>query len=108
MNRAFPITPSPPEGSQSPELVAVLQAFGVQWIEDPNVLVPILTHVATRAPYSVEVLAGGTTAALLRDGRFVAQVTFPAIPKTRGRGTAEAIPYWKSARADSSEVLGTM
>jgi radical SAM protein (TIGR04043 family) len=131
MLRSLPLLPTTtPTAIAWPELIAELQTLGARWI-DPGgpglsrtggarpsdhkavtlghetVMIPIFTHAARRSPFVVEVAGHGATATLRRDGRFVAELTFPRVPRFYARATADGIPYWKIARLHGHDVLAT-
>jgi radical SAM protein (TIGR04043 family) len=72
-----------------------------------TVMVPIFTHAAGRSPYAAEVSATGASATLRREGRVVAELTFPRTPRFYAETTADGIPYWKIARLHADDVLAT-
>jgi radical SAM protein (TIGR04043 family) len=133
MNRPLPVLPMDSPSAPSlpwPDLITELQSLGLRWI-DPHgpglsraggagpsdhkavtvaretVMVPIFTHAAGLSPYSAEVSADGSTAALRRGGEFVADLRFPRTPRFYALSTAEGVPYWKIARLHGDDVLAT-
>jgi radical SAM protein (TIGR04043 family) len=130
MPRPLPLLKTPPPSLSWSELASELQTLGMRWV-DPDgpglsrsggagpsdhkavtlagttVMVPIFTHASRRSPFVVEVRQGSASARLSRDGRFVAEVTFPRQPRFYARSTADGIPYWKIATLHAEDVLAT-
>ena len=113
MNRSLPILTGAPALPPF-ELIAELQALGVHWIDpggpglsraggagpsdhkavtvwNQTVMVPIFTRAAGHSPVLRRGGPDGATATLRRDGRPVAEVTFPRTPNFYSRVTAEGV-----------------
>jgi len=71
-----------------------------------TVMVPILSHASSQSPYEALVDARGM-AQLYRNGTWVAELSFPAVPRFYGRKTEDGIPYFKIATLHASDVLAT-
>jgi radical SAM protein (TIGR04043 family) len=130
MIRSLPLYSTTPTAIAWPELIAELQTRGARWLDrcgpglsraggagpsdhkavtvaNETVMIPIFTHTAARSPFVVEVMAGGARATLRRNGAFVAELTFPRVPRFYARVTAEGVPYWKIARLHGDDVLAS-
>jgi radical SAM protein (TIGR04043 family) len=111
------------------ELASELQAFGVRWLAPDGsglsraggagpsdhkavsvagniVMVPILNHASVDSPYSAEVDGHGR-AQLYRNGTWLVELGFPAVPRFYSLSTKDGIPYHKIATLHAADVLAT-
>lgn len=77
-----------------------------------TVMVPVLNHASQESPFEARVDAEAQVgsegrAKLYRDGGFVAELTFPRVPRFYERSTKDGIPYFKIATLHGSDVLAT-
>jgi radical SAM protein (TIGR04043 family) len=114
---------------ESVVLLTELQAIGARWIspdgpglsrmggagpsdhkalvlEGETLMIPIHTAAAAGSPYAIRT-AGQGRGVLERDGRFVAEVTFPTPPRFYAETTGDGVPYWKIAQLHATDVLAT-
>lgn len=73
---------------------------------DVTIMVPILNHASSDSPYSAEVDSSGR-AQLYRNGVWLAELGFPAVPRFYARSTKDGIPYHKIATLHAADVLAT-
>ncbi len=76
-------------------------------IEGRTLMVPVHTGSAARSPFRVRTPDQGGSAVLERDGREVARVSFPPLPRFYALSTLDGIPYWKIAQLHGRNVLAT-
>jgi len=69
-------------------------------------MVPILNHAAGDSPYTAQVDEEGR-AQLYRNGTWVAELSFPAVPRFYRLQTTDGVPYHKIATLHATDVLAT-
>jgi radical SAM protein (TIGR04043 family) len=114
----------------SADVLGELQALGLRWLSPSGpglsraggagpsdhkaiqlagqtLMVPIFTHAAAASPFSAQVSADGSSAALSRAGRYIGEISFPTTPRFYELSTPDGTPYWKIARLHAADVLAT-
>ncbi|CAP57687.1 MSMEG_0568 family radical SAM protein [Gluconacetobacter diazotrophicus] len=111
------------------QLVTDLQSFGLQvdgqvggiarkggagpsdhrtvTIAGQTVMVPVYTAGARRSPFQAGPPGADGSHVLVRDGRPVGTIRFPAPPRFYGLTTADGVPYWKIALLHGRDTLAT-
>ena len=111
------------------QLVTDLQSFGLQigsdnagiarkggagpsdhktiTIAGQTVMVPVYTSGARRSPFQASPPDPQGASTLLRDGRVLGTIHFPAAPRFYGLRTADGVPYWKIALLHGRDTLAT-
>ncbi|AHI27319.1 MULTISPECIES: MSMEG_0568 family radical SAM protein [Acetobacteraceae] len=76
-------------------------------IAGQTVMVPVYTSGAQHSPFQASPPDQHGTSMLLRDGRAVGTIHFPAAPRFYGLSTTDGIPYWKIALLHGRDTLAT-
>ncbi|MBB3973818.1 MSMEG_0568 family radical SAM protein [Hansschlegelia beijingensis] len=125
-----PMPPKAPIPVRTEELINALQSSGVRLV-DPSagadsrrggagpsdhkaitidgmtVMAPVHTAPAFDSPYLVEKPDAFGRSRLTRDGKVIADVSFPLRPRFYELSTADGVEYWKIATLHGRDVLAT-
>jgi len=76
-------------------------------VDGKTIMVPVHTGSAARSPFLARAAGDDGFAVLEREGRAVARIAFPPVPRYYALQTLDGIPYWKLATLHGRDVLAT-